>query len=341
MDSRPVRRLRVSSRLSETSGCSPRSRTGQLLNGMLPDRQLRHAMTIRRPAALRTLAGKLDVHSALVERDLALNVALASFDEIRFVAHERHLIVSDAASVDPVSAQPTPNGDGPPGRRPAVGESGMNSEARSSAPEGSAIRRRAFSLYIRWSASARSASYVVPSCGNTAAPALAASRSRLPVRTSSWMSPIRVLQLAALVFRHLARAVRQHDDEFVAGVADAQVVGPQAPLQRVRHLAQRVVADAVAVCVVDGLEAVDVHDDQRDFGLQPFCARQLARQVREHRAAVRAVRSADRSANLPASARRRWSCGSPGRPVRRCVRAGADGPRRSDSVRRDRAPDSR
>jgi hypothetical protein len=43
----------------------------------------------------------------------------------------------------------------------------------------------------------------------------------------------------------------------------------------------------VAVVVVDLLEVVEVHDEQRDLGLQAFRARQLARQVHEHEARVR------------------------------------------------------
>ena len=98
---------------------------------------------------------------------------------------------------------------------------------------------------------------------------------------------MRVLQLAPLGFGRLARAVGEHDDELVAGVAHAQVVGAQRALQRRRDLAQRVVADVVAVGVVDRLEPVDVHDDERHLALQALGARQLAREVHEHRAAVR------------------------------------------------------
>ena len=58
-------------------------------------------------------------------------------------------------------------------------------------------------------------------------------------------------------------------------------------MQRRGHLAQRLVADVVAVGVVDRLELVDVHHDERELALQPLGARQFARQAREHRAAVR------------------------------------------------------
>ena len=50
---------------------------------------------------------------------------------------------------------------------------------------------------------------------------------------------------------------------------------------------ERAVADVVAVVVVDLLEAVEVHDHQRDLGLQALGARQLARQVHEQEARVR------------------------------------------------------
>ena len=104
----------------------------------------------------------------------------------------------------------------------------------------------------------------------------------------------RALQLDALALGFVGAAARQHDDEFVAGVADADVVGPDAGAQHRGHFAQRAVADVVAVVVVDLLEVVEVHDEQRDFGLQPLGARQLARQVHEHEARVRQRRSADR-----------------------------------------------
>ena len=53
------------------------------------------------------------------------------------------------------------------------------------------------------------------------------------------------------------------------------------------HFAQRAVADVVAVGVVDLLEVVEVHDEQRDLGLEAVGARELARQVHEHEARVR------------------------------------------------------
>src|SRR5437879_3296252 len=51
------------------------------------------------------------------------------------------------------------------------------------------------------------------------------------------------LQLEALPLRFLATASRQHDDELVASVADADVVGPDRRAQHAGDLAQRAVAD--------------------------------------------------------------------------------------------------
>ena len=96
-----------------------------------------------------------------------------------------------------------------------------------------------------------------------------------------------LLQLGQLGFGGLSRAVGEDDDELVAGVADAEVVRAQRTLQGERDFAQRVIADMMPVVVVDALERVDVHHDQRDLALQALGARELARQVDEHRAAVR------------------------------------------------------
>ena len=63
--------------------------------------------------------------------------------------------------------------------------------------------------------------------------------------------------------------------------------GPDRRAQHARDLAERPVADVVAVVVVDLLEVVEVHDHQRDLRLQPLGARQLARQVHEEVARVR------------------------------------------------------
>ena len=59
---------------------------------MLTDRQLRHAVTIRRSAAFRILAAEAHIDRALIQSYLALDVFLASFDEalllIVIVTHE-------------------------------------------------------------------------------------------------------------------------------------------------------------------------------------------------------------------------------------------------------------
>ena len=63
-------------------------------------------------------------------------------------------------------------------------------------------------------------------------------------------------------------AARQHDDEFVAAVAGAQVVRANRLLHAPRHLIQRQIAGAMAVAVVDRLEAVEI-DQQNGHG-RPF-----------------------------------------------------------------------
>ena len=63
--------------------------------------------------------------------------------------------------------------------------------------------------------------------------------------------------------------------------------GPDGGAQHAGDLAQRAVADVVAVGVVDVLEVVEVHDEQRDLGLEPVGAGELARQVHEHEPRVR------------------------------------------------------
>ena len=97
---------------------------------------------------------------------------------------------------------------------------------------------------------------------------LMASGSVLPGPRLELQAVDGALQLQALALGFLAAASRQHHDELVAGVADADVVRADAGAQHGGHLAQRAVADVVAVGVVDLLEVVEVHDEQRDFGLQ-------------------------------------------------------------------------
>ena len=53
-----------------------------VLHLVLPDGELRHAVTILRPAALRRLSRELDVDSSLVELNLPLDVFLPPFYQI-------------------------------------------------------------------------------------------------------------------------------------------------------------------------------------------------------------------------------------------------------------------
>ena len=108
----------------------------------------------------------------------------------------------------------------------------------------------------------------MPSCGNTAAPALAARRSVLPGADLDLESGRPAPAARGAWPRPPRASIRQDDDELVARVAHAQVVRPQRALQRVGDLAQRAIADVVAVGVVDRLELVDVHDDQRHLALR-------------------------------------------------------------------------
>jgi hypothetical protein len=56
----------------------------------------------------------------------------------------------------------------------------------------------------------------------------------------------------------------EREHELVAADATAEVTGPQLGTQRVRQRTQRVVADGVAMRVVDSLEVVNVERDHRD-----------------------------------------------------------------------------
>jgi len=60
------------------------------------------------------------------------------------------------------------------------------------------------------------------------------------------------------------------DDEFIAAQAHDDVAAAEDPVQGVRQRLQNLVAGGVPVGVVDGLEVVDVHDDEgsRDSGVQ-------------------------------------------------------------------------
>ena len=59
----------------------------------------------------------------------------------------------------------------------------------------------------------------------------------------------------------MRQPLAQHD-EFLAAIAVDAVVGARRRVQFARDLAQRLVADRMAVTVVDGLEMVDVDDQQ-------------------------------------------------------------------------------
>ena len=104
--------------------------------------------------------------------------------------------------------------------------------------------------------------------------ARAQGQPRRPARTDDQFDLAEpALQFVPPGFGHLGGAIRQDDDEFVARIADAQVVRPEQLLQFLGDCAQGAVADAVSVGVVDHLEAVDVHDNQSDFALQSCGAR--------------------------------------------------------------------
>ena len=108
-----------------------------------------------------------------------------------------------------------------------------------------------FVAIMRLSAVASSVSYESPSCGKIAAPMLIASGSSLSGRASNSSTSTARCSSSTLALRLFAAAARQDDDELVAGVADADVVRPDAGAQDAGDFAQRAVADVVAVGVVD------------------------------------------------------------------------------------------
>jgi len=69
--------------------------------------------------------------------------------------------------------------------------------------------------------------------------------------------------------------MRQDDGEFVAAQAGDEVIGTQLLIQPVGHDAQHLVADLVALRVVDVLEAVEIDEQQRDLRFSR-CARASA-----------------------------------------------------------------
>jgi hypothetical protein len=112
-----------------------------------------------------------------------------------------------------------------------------------------------------------------------------------------------LLELCALALGFVGIAPRQHDDEFVSRVSDANVVRTDCRAKDARDLAERTVAHVVAVAVVDALEVVQIHDEQRDFLLQPLRPGQLARRcMNRNRVFGRPVSGS--SVSLPSFARR-------------------------------------
>jgi hypothetical protein len=95
-----------------------------------------------------------------------------------------------------------------------------------------------------------------------------------------------VLQLETLALGFFGAASRQHDDELVASVAHAHVVRPDIAAEHSGDLAQRAIANVVSVGVVDALEVVEVHDQQRHFRAQAAGAGELSGQMHEHVAGV-------------------------------------------------------
>ena len=53
-------------------------------------------------------------------------------------------------------------------------------------------------------------------------------------------------------------ATRQHNQEFLAAISPDRVIGPQSAAEELCYLAQCNIADAMAVLIVDLLEAIDV-----------------------------------------------------------------------------------
>ena len=72
----------------------------------------------------------------------------------------------------------------------------------------------------------------------------------------------------------LVREVLAEHDEFVAGVARDRVTFADLPLQTLRDADQQLVANAVAVFVVDLLEAVEVDEDHPHCGVLAAAARE-------------------------------------------------------------------
>ena len=137
-----------------TSGCSPRSSTGQFLTSCWPTGSFGMPWRLAGPRPCGRLAAEPDVDGALVERDLALDVLLAALDEVgsfTIVSHcDSVILCSRRISRAPVIRV----------RLPTCGNASMSCRAGvNPADAGSpALRRVDLSRYMRRSASASSAS---------------------------------------------------------------------------------------------------------------------------------------------------------------------------------------
>src|SRR5207249_7823482 len=67
--------------------------------------------------------------------------------------------------------------------------------------------------------------------------------------------------------RVAARGARQQDGEFLAAIAAENVDGAQGGAAPLGQRAQHLIADVMAVLVVDGLEVVDVEQDRKSTRL--------------------------------------------------------------------------
>ena len=104
----------------------------------------------------------------------------------------------------------------------------------------------------------------------------------LASRSASWSAASRATSLGLV-----AREVAEQEHELVAAVAREQPALALGAAQPPGHAAQQPVAGAVAERVVDELEVVEVHEQQRDRALAP----PRARDRRPHaRLELRAVR---------------------------------------------------
>ena len=75
----------------------------------------------------------------------------------------------------------------------------------------------------------------------------------------------RAAQALGAIQRFRNRRVRQDAEEFLAAPAATDVDLAQTVLQQVRQAGEYEIAHLVAMRVVDGLEVVNVEDDDREF----------------------------------------------------------------------------